>query len=267
METLSMPEILGEGIYDSSVLPKYRHGGVTPERITDCFELELPTEKCGVLYLGDTARPVTPSLVLVAKPGQRRHTLLPYRCHFIHLKCDGELLRLLNSLPDFISLSEPKAAQRLFGEFILYRAGTEQNRLLAYSRFFELISMLMNDGSRTSFIGVRSEAIVSALRYIDENLDGDLTLERLAEYCHLSPVYFHRLFKRHMGMTPYRYILDKKLTEAKKQLIMTNKSCLEIALGLGFSSQSYFNYSFRQETGLSPLQFRREHTGVYPDRG
>ena len=50
MEQFSLPRILGEGIYDSSELPKYRHGGVTPERVTDCFELELPLDKRGTIY-------------------------------------------------------------------------------------------------------------------------------------------------------------------------------------------------------------------------
>lgn len=176
-------------------------------------------------------------------------------------------------------LSEPEIAQRLFGEFILHRAGAidvtdntqstnaDADNLLAYSRLFELFWMLVTESGKQSRAGQRSEAIETALRYVDAHLDSELTLDVLAGSCHMSPIYFHRLFKRQMGMTPYRYILAKKLTEAKKRLIMTNQSCLEIALGLGFSSQSYFNYSFRRETGLTPAQFRREHSGTYPDRG
>ena len=166
-------------------------------------------------------------------------------------------------------LSEPEIAQRLFGEFILHRAGARlmsqiihkaqtltADNLLAYSRLFELFWMLVTESGKQSRAGQRSEAIETALRYVDAHLDSELTLDVLAGSCHMSPIYFHRLFKRQMGMTPYRYILAKKLTEAKKRLIMTNQSCLEIALGLGFSSQSYFNYSFRRETGLTPAQFR-----------
>ena len=279
MEQFSLPRILGEGIYDSSELPKYRHGGVTPERVTDCFELELPLDKRGTIYIESSDRQSNPGFILVAKPGQRRHTLLPYRCQFIHLSCDGELSKQLASLPDFIMLSEPEIAQRLFGEFILHRAGAidvtdntqstnaDADNLLAYSRLFELFWMLVTESGKQSRAGQRSEAIETALRYVDAHLDSELTLDVLAGSCHMSPIYFHRLFKRQMGMTPYRYILAKKLTEAKKRLIMTNQSCLEIALGLGFSSQSYFNYSFRRETGLTPAQFRREHSGTYPDRG
>lgn len=267
METLSLPRIIGEGIYDSSTIPRYRHGGTTPERIVETFELEVPTEKGGVLFLGDKSCAVSPNIALAVKPGQKRHTQLPYRCRFIHLTCEGELYNRLMTLPDIIHLTNIKETNRLLDEFILNRVSSpEQNCLLAYSRLLEFIWRLECDSYREKFYnGVQSEAITSVLRFIDGNLEQSLTLEQLAGNCHMNPVYFHRLFKQKMGVTPYRYILDKKLAEAKKQLIMTSKSCLEIALGLGFSSQSYFNYAFKKELGISPLQFRKEHSYIYPD--
>ena len=211
MEQFSLPRILGEGIYDSSELPKYRHGGVTPERVTDCFELELPLDKRGTIYIESSDRQSNPGFILVAKPGQRRHTLLPYRCQFIHLSCDGELSKQLASLPDFIMLSEPETAQRLFGEFILHHTGAidvadntqstnaDADNLLAYSRLFELFWMLVTESGKQSRAGQRSEAIETALRYVDAHLDSELTLDVLAGELSHEPDIFSSAFQTSNG--------------------------------------------------------------------
>lgn len=269
MSALILPTILGVGYFDSSV--KYRHGGVTPERISRVFELELPLrpeppETAGTLYIDDGAYALDSDFAIIVRPGQRRHTLLPYRCAFIHLRAEGEFADRLSALPTIVQLSDFKQTAQLFRDLSFIYSSGQASELLLQSRLLELIWQLGNDSrSKQTYDGVGSETIAAALRYIDEHLEQNLSLEELAASQHISPVYFHKLFKKALGVTPYRYILDKKIAIAKNQLIMTNHSCLDIALSLGFSSQSYFNYAFRKETGLTPLQFRKDWYSRYPE--
>ena len=68
----------------------------------------------------------------------------------------------------------------------------------------------------------------------------------------------HKLFTEYYGITPSDYILKIRISAAKQLLITKDDSIARIAADCGFSSQSYFNYSFKKQTGLSPLKYRKK---------
>lgn len=261
-----LPHIINIGVYDSDIYSKLRHGSATPDRITDRFEIELPTDEGGTSHIDGNKYQIRPDRIIVAKPDQLRHTVLPYKCRYIQMNAHGELSERLKRLPTQIQLSEAKKTGQLFRDLIyIFANQMPDGELLLQSRVLELIWMLENDSRQKHRDVILNDSIAGALRYIDDNIGRNITLDELAGSQHISPVYFHKIFKKTLGTTPYRYILDKKLAIAKNHLILTNKSCLDIAVGLGFSSQSYFNYAFRKETGLSPLQFRKDWYSRYPE--
>ena len=71
--------------------------------------------------------------------------------------------------------------------------------------------------------------------------------------------YLNRLFTRHTGSTILQYILDVRISHARKILINTDLPLSVVAEKVGFSSNTYFSTYFRQSTGLSPTQFRKKH--------
>lgn len=95
-------------------------------------------------------------------------------------------------------------------------------------------------------------------KYIDLNFREKPSLEALAKRAALSPVYFHKLFTAYFGISPAEYISALRLTAAKQALIATDSSIADIAFACGFSSQSYFNYKFKSEVGVSPLKYRKD---------
>lgn len=92
------------------------------------------------------------------------------------------------------------------------------------------------------------------VRHINENLGGKLTVSALADICGISPDYLSQVFKEEMGEAPSVYITRKKL-ESAKDMLAQNKSSCEIALALGFSSQSHFITVFKRLYGMTPLQY------------
>ena len=70
--------------------------------------------------------------------------------------------------------------------------------------------------------------------------------------------HLNRLFLKHTGSTIRQYILDVRITHAKKILLNTDLPISDIAEKVGFSN-TYFSTYFRQTTGLSPTQFRKKH--------
>ena len=71
-------------------------------------------------------------------------------------------------------------------------------------------------------------------------------------------MYFHRLFTACYGITPAQYTLTVRLNAAKQHLLAGDDTVAEIAQLCGFSSQSYFNYKFKEQVGMSPLQYRKK---------
>ena len=78
---LKLPEIVAIGIYNSTLAVKNRV--VTKNRKTTMFEIEIPIENGGVSYINSDSMPIEPNMVICAKPGQTRHTKLPFTCYYL----------------------------------------------------------------------------------------------------------------------------------------------------------------------------------------
>lgn len=93
------------------------------------------------------------------------------------------------------------------------------------------------------------------LDYIRVHLSQQLGLAELARLVEASPSHFARAFRHTFGMPPYRYVIEQRILEAKRLMSAGNQSISEIALLLGFSSQSHFTATFRKVTGTTPKGF------------
>jgi AraC family transcriptional regulator len=120
--------------------------------------------------------------------------------------------------------------------------------------------------------GLDRRRLLRVLDYIEENVEGNLTLDRMASIACLSRYHFARAFRQTVGQSPHRYVSAKRLQRAKALLIGGNRSLIDIALALSFSSQANFTRAFRQATGLAPGQYRQEtrsrrRHSLQPDAG
>lgn len=95
------------------------------------------------------------------------------------------------------------------------------------------------------------------IRYIEDNLDKDLSLEKIAEELNYSRFYAARTFKEHTGMTLYKYIQGRRLEEAAKKLAETDQPIVEVALEAGYGSQQAFTQAFRYVYACTPQEYRR----------
>ena len=58
---------------------------ITSNRKTTMFEIEIPIENGGISYINDERMPISPNMIICAKPGQTRHTKTPYKCYYAGL--------------------------------------------------------------------------------------------------------------------------------------------------------------------------------------
>ena len=100
--------------------------------------------------------------------------------------------------------------------------------------------------------------LARVLAYIEANLEGDLTIDRLASIACLSEFHFVRAFKAAVGLSPHRHVSDMRLERAKTLLAGGGRPLVDIALALNFSCQANFTRAFRQATGRTPGQYCRD---------
>jgi len=94
------------------------------------------------------------------------------------------------------------------------------------------------------------------LVYINTHLDRELSLAEIAQVINISPTYFASLFKSTTGISPHQYVIQQRVERAKLMLAKTDLAIADIALQVGFSSQSHLTQQFKQLTGMTPKQVR-----------
>jgi YesN/AraC family two-component response regulator len=112
---------------------------------------------------------------------------------------------------------------------------------------------LMRDRVKMS---VKSKQVIQCIDYINNNLHGTITVTDLANFVGLNETYLSKIFKREAGVTVSAYVRNKKIEEACWLLKYTDKSSIEIATDLSFSSHSYFISVFKKVTGKTPKEYR-----------
>ena len=96
--------------------------------------------------------------------------------------------------------------------------------------------------------------------FLNTQITAKFHMELLCKHISRSESQTIRLFKKIFGITPYTYVLYKKIDFAKKLLIDTNLSIKEIATKICFSDEYYFSNIFKEKVGCSPSQYRRSHS-------
>jgi AraC family transcriptional regulator len=107
------------------------------------------------------------------------------------------------------------------------------------------------------------QRILQAQLFVQEHLDEDLPLDRLARVAHFSPYHFHRLFRALVGEAVSEYVRRLRLESAAVALKTTRHGILELALAAGYGSHEAFSRAFRQLFGVSPSEFRAGNHPLY----
>lgn len=97
--------------------------------------------------------------------------------------------------------------------------------------------------------------------YMEACLDEPLRLHEVARVAAMAPHHFLRAFKQAFGSTPHRYLTARRMARARHLLAATDLPVTSIGLEVGFSSLGSFSWLFRQRTGYSPEEYRREGRG------
>ncbi len=96
-----------------------------------------------------------------------------------------------------------------------------------------------------------------ATELMAQDLRGGMTVAELAHACGLSASHFLRAFRRSTGLTPHRWLLERRVATARHLLADKGRELADIAQAAGFADQSHFTRVFSKSVGISPGAWRR----------
>jgi AraC family transcriptional regulator len=114
----------------------------------------------------------------------------------------------------------------------------------------------------TSYGGLPHHKRRRAVEFIESRLADAITVRDIAAAVDMSPCHFTRLFKRATGCAPYQYVTMARIERAKALLRERSRRQIDIALTVGYETQSHFATVFRRLVGLTPGAYRRLHAAT-----
>ena len=128
--------------------------------------------------------------------------------------------------------------------------------------FLSLVSIISRYCSSKNKIssGSSVEIIANVATYMENNYADAIKLEDLAALTHYSCRHFTRLFQEHFRTSPMTYLNSIRMYKAGNMIIKTSLSIEEVAHRSGFEDSGHFCRQFKRHYGLTPKQWRKQHT-------
>lgn len=174
----------------------------------------------------------------------------------------------LMELTGILSRVSSKNAINTINSYNYLESLDELNNAITFQSVFDLIYNLIGRFANDAFLHMyegNSEIIRRVIRFIEDNYKDNITLNDVAEAVHINASYLSTLFKNEMGIAFTYYLTELRIDKSLRLLVDTNLSLTEIALSIGFNSQSYFIKVFKNIIGMTPKEYRKESNtqGIY----
>ena len=185
----------------------------------------------------------------------------PFEKYWVHFDVAPEvkIFTKLN-LPLVIKPQNFSHLKGVFSKMISLSNSTKlTDKLIVKSCLFSLLAEYVKqadiDGNAI-LVGYKNERLDTVLRYINENLGSDLSIEVLSKKYFAHPTHFIRAFKSKVGTTPAKYIRQKKVERVKLLLETTALSLQEIADALAFTDSAHLTRLFKNFYGTTPSNYK-----------
>ena len=135
----------------------------------------------------------------------------------------------------------------------------------AYLKQHLLEDVLLQISNENKHLSIKENAVNNdnilslAIAFLDQNLNKKIAVEDLCKASATNPSTLNFRFRRAFNLSTGEFIINHKLSNAKKMLVTTTYTVSEIAFRLGFDNQFYFSTLFKKREGLSPLAYRQKH--------
>lgn len=152
----------------------------------------------------------------------------------------------------------------LIHQLLALNVQNSYNRVIA--NYFISIILIKLSHDLLEILPIKSEErtkIDDLREWVRTNIYRSPTVSEMADHVNLNPQYLSRLFKKIVGISPKKYLLNLKLETAQALLIRTNLSIKEVSNNAYFKNEKLFLRQFKQSIGLTPSQYRAQFSDIY----
>lgn len=231
------------------------------------------------VQLGKKQYPIQPGDIMLVPPHMPHQPIIhslnvPYRrfvfwisqtyCnHLLQLSPDYlYLIQYVSQTKDYIFHNDRIAfnriqakALRLIEEIQAERFGQEAQVSVCVNDLLLHLNRTVYDRNHPKSIIEEGTLYQNLIIYIEEHLDDDLSLDKMAAEFFVSKYHIAHVFKENLGMSIHQYITKKRLALCR-EAILGNMSITQAYQTFGFGDYSSFYRAFRKEYGISPKDFR-----------
>lgn len=261
------------------------------KRNMDSFEIIIGVRGTAYIMQDDIKYEVVPGSVLLLLSGHThtgyQHSLGDTSFYWLHFYCHGQssILNRKETLNEISPLNSNPYFNKLNDSIILPVFWQPESIVKGVILFKQLLhiansgyySSFCTDYSLTSLLLELSQQFIHAslklnelshtcsgnfnilLEWIRLNITEEFTIDELAEKFKYNKDYLARMFKKHLGVSPKKYINGMKILKAKQYLCRFDLSIKEIAYKLGFKDEKYFMKLFKEYENLTPSTYRNAY--------
>lgn len=206
-------------------------------------QIVVPLEHSLEICVGNSEYKITPQELCLVPMN------MPHQCNYV-----GKLLA--------INLSEEMLDQRDVGLLSSPMILSMRGQIL---QLVELIQIELEQDQNSKSVRHLYSYLLSKLiencaapsiRYISEHYDMPITVNQLAEIENYNVTYYNDWFKQQTGFPPSLYLRYIRISKAKELLVDTNFGVMDIAVMVGYSSNSTFTRAFHSVVGMTPKAYR-----------
>ncbi len=261
------------------------------KRNMDSYEIIIGVKGTAFIMQDDIKYEVVPSSVLLLLPGHThtgyRHSTGETSFYWLHFYCHGQnsILNRMDALNEISPLNSTPYFNKLNDSIMLpvfWQPESIEKSVILFKQLLHIAnsgyySSFCTDYSLTALLLELSQQFIHAslklnelpntgggnfnilLEWIRLNITEEFTIDELAEKFNYNKDYMSRMFKKHLGVSPKKYINGMKILKAKQYLGMLDLSIKEIAYKLGFKDEKYFMKLFKEYENLTPSTYRNAY--------
>ncbi|MFC6547745.1 AraC family transcriptional regulator [Cohnella cellulosilytica] len=236
------------------------------DAVYDCHRFLFVKSGTGKLFAQNKEIPLEKGKLFIMLAGMPHRIVLEAGetatlqwCHFRSSYEDRDLYRTLQ-IPYYIQVEDEAAISGIFVRVFEESARNGlTSKLKIKAAMLELISYYLDSLSLIDNDAPTDELqkIDMVLKYIDEHLGDNITVENMAKQVYLHPNYFIVFFKGILGYSPIQYVNLRRMEIAKNLLLQPNSNVSSVAGQVGMQIY-YFSRMFKAHTGLTPSRFRKQ---------
>lgn len=166
-----------------------------------------------------------------------------------------------NAFMGEIPLFARESIDFIVDEFVTKKA---LSSFMIENRVFEMVALLLrksgyNEGSANTDKYFGDHQLILAEKFITDNIESNLSVLEVADYCHISSRQLSRIFMCAKGLTPAKYIRDEKMKRISDDLKNSVLTLKQISEKFSYSDEYYFNAAFKKYFGIPPFTYRKMH--------